>query len=476
MLGKAHQLTAFRRRVTRQRVKRRLACPCERERRGLGPAAFLAIPIAVLALAAPASAAGSLTGVLDTVTTATAPTVEQTVSAATTLAPAASTTQKTADTAPGSAPAEGALEQTTGASSTSSADAVASELSAASTHQSQTTAGAPADRPQSAPRSGADPIASGSTLSRAIGAGERAAATITTRQRRSGPVGRVIHGVALTANRAAPGAARPSNPVPAGGALAPSRLPVVAGRLVETLPAGIATLPAPLARALTPPSLSELAALPELGSLSTLPLLAIVPSLTNPSALVTTPESGQPPVAGSTAVPPPPRPAPPRPYAVSLPAAAAAGDGRAPSTPTAPPGAWRAASVTQAYGATPTGIRDPVGAADRRGAPSSAVGAHRRASARAGSTTVPAFGSSASRETARTAPGSASSGGAYRQSPPAPGGVSPAMGAAAGASIPILLALAGLLLLAAPRVRRVLRLRGESWRMPPLSLTLERPG
>jgi hypothetical protein len=50
------------------------------------------------------------------------------------------------------------------------------------------------------------------------------------------------------------------------------------------------------------------------------------------------------------------------------------------------------------------------------------------------------------------------------------------MGAAAGASIPILLALAGLLLLAAPRVRRVLRLRGESWRMPPLSLILERPG
>jgi hypothetical protein len=50
------------------------------------------------------------------------------------------------------------------------------------------------------------------------------------------------------------------------------------------------------------------------------------------------------------------------------------------------------------------------------------------------------------------------------------------MGAVAGTSIPIFITLAGLLLLAAPRVRRVLRLLGESWRLSPLALIPARPG
>jgi hypothetical protein len=92
---------------------------------------------------------------------------------------------------------------------------------------------------------------------------------------------------------------------------------------------------------------------------------------------------------------------------------------------------------------------------------------------------MPAYGLPASDGTAPAAPGATSPrGGVYQQpSPaPAPGGASPATGAVAGTSIPIFLTLAGLLLLAAPRVRRVLRLLGESWRLSPLALIPERPG
>jgi hypothetical protein len=63
-----------------------------------------------------------------------------------------------------------------------------------------------------------------------------------------------------------------------------------------------------------------------------------------------------------------------------------------------------------------------------------------------------------------------------RSPAPSPGGISTATGAIAGTSIPIFLTLAGLLLLATPRVRRVLRLLGESWRLSPLALIPERPG
>jgi hypothetical protein len=63
-----------------------------------------------------------------------------------------------------------------------------------------------------------------------------------------------------------------------------------------------------------------------------------------------------------------------------------------------------------------------------------------------------------------------------RSPAPSPGGISAATGAVAGTSIPIFLTLAGLLLLATPRVRRALRLLGESWRLSPLALIPERPG
>jgi hypothetical protein len=469
MLGKAHRPPALCRRAARRGRR-------ERERRGTSPLpAFLAVPIALLALAAPASAAGSLTGVLDTVATATAPTVDEAVSATAPLAPSpAAAGEPAGELAP--APADRAVEQTIGSSATSSTGAVGSELPAASTHHDQTTTVAPADRPQSAPRSGADANASGSTLSRTIGAGDGAGTAITARQRRSDPIGRVVHGVALAASRTAQGASRPSDPLPADGALAPSKLAGAARRLVETVPAAIAALPARPVGALGLPSLSEVAVPGELPSLSTLPLLAILPSLPDLPALMAPQESVQSPVAVFTAVPPPSQPAPPQPIARSSPAAAAGGDRATPSTVTAPQGAGHASTVAQGYGATSNGIRSAIAATDqRRGSTRATAGGLRGAPSPAAGTTACACD-----ETARaaTGTGTASSGGVYRQpSPaPAPGGASPATGAVAGTSIPIFLTLAGLLLLAAPRVRRVLRLQGESWRLSPLALILERPG
>jgi hypothetical protein len=250
---------------------------------------------------------------------------------------------------------------------------------------------------------------------------------------------------------------------------------------VETVPATIAALPARPVGALGLPSLSEVAVPGELPSLSTLPLLAILPSLPDLPALMAPQESVPSPVAVFTAVPPPSQPAPPQPIARSSPAAAAGGDRATPSTVPAPQGAGHASTVAQGYGATSNGIRGAIAATDqRRGSTRATAGGLRGAPSSAAGTTASAYGFSASDETARaaTGTGTASSGGVYRQpSPaPAPGGASPATGAVAGTSIPIFLTLAGLLLLAAPRVRRVLRLQGESWRLSPLALILERPG
>jgi hypothetical protein len=132
--------------------------------------------------------------------------------------------------------------------------------------------------------------------------------------------------------------------------------------------------------------------------------------------------------------------------------------------------------------ATANGIGGVIGAPGRPASRTSSAGGVLRGAASqvswAAGTTASAYGLSTSDGTARAAPDTASSGRAYEQPSPAPspGSAAPATGAVAGTSIPIFLTLAGLILLAAPRARRVLRLLGETWRLSPLALILERPG
>jgi hypothetical protein len=59
---------------------------------------------------------------------------------------------------------------------------------------------------------------------------------------------------------------------------------------------------------------------------------------------------------------------------------------------------------------------------------------------------------------------------------PSPGGASESTGAACGFALSIFLTLAGLPMLAAPRVMRRLRLASEPWRLAPFVLIPERPG
>jgi hypothetical protein len=472
--------------------------------------AVLAPAIAVLVLAAPASAAGPVTGVLETVAKTATPIVTQTVSAAAPVAPSPAAAQQAGDVAPRPAPVERTVEHATSSSATSSVGTVVSELPAA--HHDQTSAGAPANRPESAPPAGERPHAPGSTPPRAAGSGDSAGAATSTAspQRLSGPVDGVVQGVALTAEQVTTGASQqtgllrarsggrralPSRLVDAATAgtpahevqrlvLAPGLLEAsralgdvgaTATRLVETTPATIAPLLTPLARTLTLPSLPELAALPELASLLTLPslptLIPTLPPLLAPPALA----EQSPGPASTPALPP----APPQPSAPSPPAGAARGGADASSAAAAPQGAWQASGAVQAYATTANGVGAVMGAPDRPGSTRSAVGALRSAAAWAAGATIPAYGLPASDGTAPAAPGAPSPRGSAYQQPspaPAPGGASPATGAVAGTSIPIFLTLAGLLLLAAPRVRRVLRLLDESWRLSPLALIPERPG
>jgi hypothetical protein len=60
---------------------------------------------------------------------------------------------------------------------------------------------------------------------------------------------------------------------------------------------------------------------------------------------------------------------------------------------------------------------------------------------------------------------------------PAPGSVTPATGTGSGfGGLSIFLILAGLLMVAAPRTKRRLRLASEPWRPAPFVLIPERPG
>jgi hypothetical protein len=499
MLDKAQQPTPSRRGAAGRQAhgakrSRTLALP-----------AVLVPAIAVLVLAAPASAAGPVAGVLDTVAKAAAPAVTEAVSAAAPVALSPAAAQQAGDVAPRPASVGLTVEHATSSPTTSSVSTLGSELTGASSHHDQPPAGAPAHQPESAPGSGDGPHASSSTPSHVIGSGDNAgAATFTASpQRPSDLVGGVVHGVALTANQVGSAAPRPTGLLPADRGTRrplPSRLLDVASagtpartvrqlvlapgllgasralgdvgatatRLVETTPATIAPLLTPLARTLTLPTLPELTVLAELPSLLTLPALMTSPEL---------PEQSPTPVV-TPALPAPS--APRQPIALSVPGSAARGDGAGAPTAAAPQGAGHASSAAQARAATANGVRGAIGAPDRRGSTSSAVGAFSRAAtwAVAVGAATSAYGLPASGGTALPAPRTTSPGGAYEQpSPtPSPGGASPATGAVAGTSIPIFLTLAGLLLLAAPRVRRVLRLLGESWRLSPLALIPERPG
>jgi hypothetical protein len=251
-------------------------------------------------------------------------------------------------------------------------------------------------------------------------------------------------------------------------------------QLVETTPATIAPLLTPLARTLTLPSLPELASLPELPLLLSLPPLQTLPVLLTLTPLLAPPAPPEqsPTPAPTPALPPAPS-APPQPIAPSLSAGAARGGGAGASSNAAPQAALQASSAVQAYAAT-ANIAGVTGAPDRRGSTSSAVGTLRRAASWAALAVgaASAHGLPTIEGTALTSPSTTLPGGAGQQpSPvPSPGGASPATGAVAGTSILVFLTLAGLLLLAAPRVRRVLRLLGESWRLSPLALIPERPG
>jgi hypothetical protein len=488
MLDKTQQPTASRRRAPGQRAHGRA------RRRTLRLPAVLAPAIAVLVLAAPASAAGPVTGVLETVAKAATPTVTQAVPMAAPVTPSPAAAQQAGDVAPKPAPVDRTVEHTT--------STVVSELPAA--HHNQSSAGAPADRPEDA------------TPPRAAGSGDGAGAAPPTAspQHLSGPVDGVAQGVALTAKQVTTGASRQTGllPAPRGERLPlPSRLvdaatagtpahevqrlvpapglleasralgdvSATATRLVVTTPVTIAPLLAPLARTLTLPSLPELAAFPELASLLTLPSLPVLPTLPQLLAPPALAEQSAGPVPAPAL--PPPAAAPPQPSAPSPPPGAARGGGADASSAAAPQGTWQASGAVQAqaYATTANGVGGTRGAPDRPGSTRSAVGAVKSAAAWAAGATTSAHGLPAGDGTAAAAPGATwPRGGAYQQpSPaPAPGGASPATSAVAGTSIPIFLTLAGLLLLAAPRVRRVLRLLGESWRLSPLALIPERPG
>ncbi len=353
MLDKTQQPTASRRATGRP------AHGCKRGGRTVPLPAFLVTPIALLALAAPASAAGSLTGVLSTVEQAAAPAVTQAASAPAALAPSPAAAQQAGDVAPRPAPVDRTIEHTTSSSATSSASTLGSELTGASPHLDQAPAGAPADQPESAPPLGDGSHAPGSTPPRAIGGGAGAGALTSTAspQRPAGSVDGVVQGVALTANQATSGALHETGLLPArrGGEHQPlpSRLadgatagtpahtvqdlvlaPGLLGasralgevgatvtQLVETPPATIAPLLTPLARALTLPSLPELAVLPELASLLTLPPIETLPVLPTLPPLLAPPASGEqsPSPVLTPALPPVPS-APSQPIAPSLPA------------------------------------------------------------------------------------------------------------------------------------------------------------
>jgi hypothetical protein len=471
MLAQTQQPTASRRHTKGHRAGRG-----ERSGAKLLLAPFLAMPIALLVLAAPASASGAVTDVLSTVATVATPAVSEAASAST-VAPSPAAAPPAGEV-PVPAPVERAVEHTTGSPTTGSVGTVGSELpTAISGHDQATPAGPLPRQPESTPSPREGPRVAGPTPPRAIGSGDSggsggsagAGASSPSSQRPSGPVAGVVQGVVLTARQVTSGWSHSTYLLLAGrderralpwrladaatagpparavrqlvletGVLGASRplgdVGATVTQLVETTPGTIAPLLAPMVRTLSPSSLLEPALLPELPSLGRLPVSLALPLLLAPPV-----SSAQSPGPAFTPALAPAQSAPPPPTAASV-AAGAARIGADTSSTAAPEGTWQASMAAQAYAATAHGLLGVTGTPDRRGPSSSAVDG--------------------------------------QPSPaPSPGGASPASGAVAGTSIPmIFLTLAGLLLLAAPRVRRVLGLLGESWRLSPLALIPERPG
>jgi hypothetical protein len=455
----------------------------------LVPAA-LAASIAALVLAGPASAAGPVQGLLGTVEKAAAPAV-QAVPAVQQVAPSPAAAQQAGDAGQVTA----AVEQTVDRATSPSGSAGGGEQPGASAHHGQeSSAGAPADRPESAAhRDGSSHAPSAASSRDASSASSPGSASSTASAPSSGPTGRLLtHGAAPATKLATADARRSPVRHAAGsgtrGLLSAQASHTVAGALARTVrqltlaPAVLgeasraigsvgetaarlagSTEPAlaPLLTALQSPlALSSLPAFPALPALPVLPLLPSFTLVPQGLPLRAQPTGLWPQIAPTSA--------------------SAGGLERSGAAPL-----QGAATVSAAFASGVGGpaVAPMTSAGGQAAAPQgrSATGAA-HAAARAAAETTPTAASVAPTtgypDARATAPGGTAPLAALpaRSPAPSPGGVSAATSAVSGTSIPVFLTLAGLILLAAPRVRRVLRLLGESWRLSPLALIPERPG
>ncbi len=502
MFGKAQQPMA-----SHARQSGRPAA-CEQKPRATAALSALGMSFAVLVLAAPANAAGPVSGLLDTVAKTAAPAVAQAVAPAPQVAPSPfpSPARRADDAAPSTA---AAVKQTADRAASPSGSAGGDRAGASAQHGQDSSSGAsatqhaPGDRSESATRRDESSHSSSATPPHDASSTSSPGSTVPAAPgHSSSPIGRLLtYGAAPVTKRTTADVRRTlvkrpagtgergllsaQTPRTAGGVLAhtvrqPALAPAVLGeasraignvgetatRLAGSTPVAIVPLPASLQpSSLTLPS-PTLPWLPVLLAVPVRPVLPAVPALPALPALpiFTLAPQQLPLQAQPTGLWPP--------IAVTSGtferSPAAAQQGAAPVS-TAPASGWPgAAAMTSAseqtaapQGRTSAGVAPagtPAAGEVTPSAPSMA--------ATTGYPYASATAASAAPLAARPA----------RAPAPSPGGISAATGAVAGTSIPIFLTLAGLLLLATPRVRRVLRLLGESWRLSPLALIPERPG
>jgi len=475
MLDKAHQPSASSRRAARRGIGR-----VWRLRGTLALVAAVTASAGTLGLAADAGAAGPVERVLGVVTRgAEAPSsaVAQALPAAAAVTPSPA---QAGDAAPAPSPVAQTIERTTSAVSPAASDGVEPGGAHSTSADSQ-----PAGEPESAGRSDQSVHRSTPTASGDASNGNAAGAdTALAPERRTGPLEHLTHGVVRRNKRATAHAPRVTPGLPGQGPSAqlPSAL-------------GAATL-AHVVQRLTPSPVLLDEASRRIGGLdeTVTQLLGATPQ-----ALVTLLV----PVV-SVPFPFPSLPRPPLPLLPSLPSPASLpfltlGSPAPPQLPTLirPQALWPAITPVQVGDGTSPTVRQQLASPTTRAgraiakAASAATDVAIDASSRPGPThanppqegaaAMAADAAAANRYAPATelpAPGTTAPLGARPQPAPSPspGGVSAVPGAGAGQSIPTLLMLAGLLLLAAPRTRRVLRLLGESWRLSPLVLIPERPG
>lgn len=477
MLDKAHQPSAPRPCATRRATTRGW-----RSRAALAAAMVATASATALGLAADAGAAGPVEGALGAVTRVAA---EPPSTVAQVLPSAAA--QQAGDVAPAPSPVAQALGRTTSTVS-SAADG---NLGTGAPQRNASAGGASTREPESTARRAEGAHGSTARGSRDVSRGSAsgsgaAAATAPASERRAGPLERLTRSAAHTTKRARvnpahvaralDGARRPSAQLPevlgtgalvrAARQLTPS--PAVLGeasraidgvgetatQLIDATPQTIATLLAPLTSATLP--LPSLLSLP-LPSVPSLPILTLGPPAPPQQPALIQPRALWPAVS---------------PVRVDEGAAANVGQQFASPPSSAGPAIATAASTANEAAANPALPPSPThGRPAQRSAAAEATEMVSPLSLAAAS--GPVATAAAARATSPTAP--------LRSDPqpapaPSPGGLSAATGAGAGPSIPILLTLAGMLLLAAPCTRRVLRLLGESWRLSPLLLIPERPG